>query len=167
MLWCQGLGHYSSQCPNKRTMILNACGEYDSMSEEDRDDDDMPNLEDPDKGYGAVVDEALVTRRVLSTGSKIDDASQRDNLFHTRCFVKGKVCGVIVDGGSCANVASYEMVEKLRLPTLKHPQPYRLQWLNDCAEVKVTKQVLVSFSIGKYEDEVLCDVAPCMRVIFY
>jgi hypothetical protein len=33
-----------------------------------------------------------------------------------------------------------------------------LQWLNDCGEVKVTKHVLVLFSIGKYVDEVMCDV---------
>jgi hypothetical protein len=32
--------------------------------------------------------------------------------------------------------------------------------LNDCGEIKVNKQVLISFSIGKYKDEVLCDVAP-------
>ena len=32
--------------------------------------------------------------------------------------------------------------------------------MNDCGEVKVNKQVLVSFSIGKYKDEVLCDVVP-------
>jgi hypothetical protein len=30
--------------------------------------------------------------------------------------------------------------------------------LNDCGEVKVNKQVLISFSIGKYKGEVLCDV---------
>ena len=35
-----------------------------------------------------------------------------------------------------------------------------MQWLNDCGEVKVNKQVLVSFSIGRYKDEVLCDVVP-------
>lgn len=52
------------------------------------------------------------------------------------------------------------LVEKLHLPTLKHPRPYMLQWLNDCGEVKVNKQVRVAFSIGKYEDEVLCDVVP-------
>jgi hypothetical protein len=55
-------------------------------------------------------------------------------------------------------VASTTLVEKLNLPTLKHPRPYKLQWLNDCGEVKVNKQVLISFSIGKYKDEVLCDV---------
>lgn len=51
-------------------------------------------------------------------------------------------------------------MEKLKLPTIKHPRPYKLQWLNDYGEVKVTKQALVSFSIEKYTDEVLCDVVP-------
>ncbi|XP_052882237.1 LOW QUALITY PROTEIN: uncharacterized protein LOC108458581 [Gossypium arboreum] len=61
---------------------------------------------------------------------------------------------------SCTNVASTMMVERLGLPTTKHPSPYKLQWLNDRGELKVTKQVLVSFNIGKYSDEVLCDVIP-------
>ncbi|XP_027155217.1 uncharacterized protein LOC113755410, partial [Coffea eugenioides] len=53
-----------------------------------------------------------------------------------------------------------QMVEKLALPTLRHPTPYRLQWLNDSGDVCVTKQVQVPFRIGKYEDVVLCDVVP-------
>ena len=48
----------------------------------------------------------------------------------------------------------------MNLPTLKRHRPYKLQWLNDCGEVKVNRQVLVSFSIGRYKDEVLCDVVP-------
>ena len=92
--------------------------------------------------------------------AKEEDELQRDNLFHTRCFVHNKVCSVIIDGGSCTNVASTTLVEKLGLPLLMHPRPYKLQWLNDSGEVKVNKQVLVSFQIGKYEDEVLCDVVP-------
>ncbi|KAI9153748.1 hypothetical protein LWI28_015945 [Acer negundo] len=87
-----------------------------------------------------------------------DDELQRDNVFHTRCHVNDKVCILIIDGGSCTNMASTTMVEKLNLATLKHPKPYKLQWLIDSEEIKVTKQVLVSFSIGKYKDEVLCDV---------
>ena len=57
-------------------------------------------------------------------------------------------------------MASATLVEKLNLPTLKHSRPYKLQWLNDCGEVKVNRQALVSFSIGRYKDEVLCDVVP-------
>ncbi|XP_039047265.1 uncharacterized protein LOC120187672 [Hibiscus syriacus] len=50
------------------------------------------------------------------------------------------------------------LVDKLGLKTKKHPNPYKLQWLNDAGELKVTKQVLVAFFIEKYKDEVLCDV---------
>uniref|UniRef100_A0A2N9IG56 CCHC-type domain-containing protein n=1 Tax=Fagus sylvatica TaxID=28930 RepID=A0A2N9IG56_FAGSY len=34
------------------------------------------------------------------------------------------------------------------------------KWLNDCGEVRVDRPVLVTFSIGKYLDEMLCDVVP-------
>ena len=108
-----------------------------------------------------VEGEALVRRRVLSVQVKDDDIEQqRENNFHTCCHVNNKVCSLIIDGESFTNVASALLVEKLQLPTLKPPRPYKLQWLNDSGEVKVKKQVLVSFSIGKYHDEVLCDVVP-------
>ena len=32
--------------------------------------------------------------------------------------------------------------------------------MNNCGEGKVNKQVLVSFSIWRYKDEVLCDIVP-------
>ncbi|XP_027156203.1 uncharacterized protein LOC113756972, partial [Coffea eugenioides] len=87
-------------------------------------------------------------------------ASQCPNQRTMIILPNGKVCSLIIDGGSCANVASALMVEKLALPTLRHPTPYRLQWLNDSGDVRVTKQVQVPFRIGKYEDVVLCDVVP-------
>jgi hypothetical protein len=115
---------------------------------------------DDDVEY-SVEGESLVTRHALSAQVNADDMKQqRENIFHTRCHINNKVCSMIIDGRSCTKVASIILVEKLNLPTLKHPRPYKLQWLNDCGEVKVNKQVLVSFSIGKYKDEVLCDVVP-------
>jgi hypothetical protein len=51
-------------------------------------------------------------------------------------------------------------VKKLNLSCIKHPRPYKLQWLNEYGEVKVTKQVLLAFYIRKCSDEVMCDVAP-------
>ncbi|KAL6565591.1 hypothetical protein OROHE_004646 [Orobanche hederae] len=102
----------------------------------------------------------LVTRRYWSIRLKEEENDQRENLFHTRCYVKDKVCSMVIDGGSCTNIASTIMVEKLGLPTLKHPRPYKLQWLNKSGETIVTKQVLVAFRVGKYEDEILCDVVP-------
>ena len=105
--------------------------------------------------------ESLMAKRALSAQIKEDDVDQqRENIFHTRCHINNKVCSMIIDGRSCTNVANTTLVEKLKLPTLKHPRPNRLQWLNDSGEVKVLWQVLISFSIGKYKDEVLCDVVP-------
>ncbi|KAA3488287.1 Transposon Ty3-I Gag-Pol polyprotein [Gossypium australe] len=107
----------------------------------------------------AVEGELLVVKRSLSTQSTGSEP-QREKLFHTRCHVQGKVCSLVIDRGSCTNIASMLMVEKLALPHTKHPSPYKLQWLNEGVELKVTKQALIQFSIGEYHDEVLCDVEP-------
>ncbi|RDY09795.1 hypothetical protein CR513_05788, partial [Mucuna pruriens] len=60
----------------------------------------------------------------------------------------------------CVNVASERLVRKLALPTIVHFRPYKLQWLSEGEEVQVRQQVEVSFSIGRYQDKVLCDVVP-------
>lgn len=49
-------------------------------------------------------------------------------------------------------------MEKLNLPRIKHSYPYKLQWLNGRGEIKVYKQVLISFIIRLYKDEVLYDL---------
>jgi hypothetical protein len=134
---CLGVVHIASQCPNKRTMITRVDGEVKTESEGD--DDQMPILEDvcDDDVEYPVEGESLVARRALSTQVKEDDMEQqRENIFHTRCHINNKVCSMIIDGGSCTNVASTILVEKLSLPTLKHPKPYKLQWLNDSGEVR-------------------------------
>jgi hypothetical protein len=159
---CLGSGHIASQCPNRRVMIMSDNGEV--MIESEDDSDEMPELVDASDDDGVVypvTGKSLIARRALNTHIKVDDAEQqRENIFHTKCHVNNKVCSMIIDGGSCTNVASTILVEKLNLPTLKHSRPYKLQWLNDCGEVRVDRQVLVTFSIGKYLDEVLCDVVP-------
>ena len=155
---CQGRGHIASQCPNKRVMVIRDNGEIETDNESDC--DSMPSLEDVDVEEYAVQGELMVVRRALSVQAKEDDELQRENIFHTRCHVQDKVCSVIIDGGSCTNVASTTLVEKLGMQTSKHPRPYKLQWLNDSGEVRVNKQVLISISIGKYKDEILCDVVP-------
>jgi hypothetical protein len=67
---------------------------------------------------------------------------------------------VIIDGGSCNNLASAEMVEKLSLIIGPHQQPYYIQWLNSSGKVKVTWLVRVEFAIGSYHDSIDCDVVP-------
>ncbi|XP_010521062.1 PREDICTED: uncharacterized protein LOC104800054 [Tarenaya hassleriana] len=150
---CRGRGHYAKDCPNNRVMILTDAGEYESM-DEDEVEKVQEEIEYPDSG------ELLVTRRVLSAMTNPEETAQRETIFHSRCTVRNKVCGLIIDSGSCTNVASAYMVKKLGLETEKHPHPYKLQWLNNQGELKVKERVKVSFSIGRYQDEVVCDVVP-------
>ena len=156
---CQGRGHISTQCPNKKSMMLLESG--DIVTDDEGECNVMPPLEDISEDECEAAPElVLVSRRALNAQAKESDEEQRENIFHTRCQVKDKVCSMIIDGGSCTNVASIALVKKLGLPTTSHPRPYKLQWFNDGGEVRVNKQVLVSFQVGRYEDEVLCDVAP-------
>jgi hypothetical protein len=41
-----------------------------------------------------------------------------------------------------------------------HPSPYKVSWLQKGHQVTVTKQCLVEFKIGGYNDKILCDVIP-------
>ncbi|KAM7461399.1 hypothetical protein LguiA_029520 [Lonicera macranthoides] len=103
------------------------------------------------------IEEQAVEGELLA---ECGDPSMRANIFRTRCLVQEKVCSLIIDGGVYSNFASTTMIEKLKLPTFKHPCPYKLQWLNDNGVIRVNEQVLISLSIGKYKDEVLYDVVP-------
>ena len=156
---CLGSGHIASQCPNKRTMILLENGEI--QSDEESDTDSILQDEEASDTEHAVVGQTLIVMRALHVQAQDEkNEVQRENIFYTRCHVQNRVCGVIIDSGSCVNIASKLMVERLGLKTQKHPRPYRLQWLNESGEMRVMKQVLVPFSIGRYCDEVLCDVVP-------
>ncbi|XP_071920645.1 uncharacterized protein [Coffea arabica] len=158
---CQGVGYIASQCPNPRTMLVLPNGDIVTDDEEEE-YKDMPPLVDEEDEIEEVPTQdkvGLVARRALATQASKDEL-QRDNIFYTRCHVTNKVCSLVIDPGSCTNVASALMVEKLNLPTSEHPRPYKLQWLNNSGEVHVHKQVLVTFRIGRYEDDVMCDVVP-------
>jgi hypothetical protein len=103
---------------------------------------------------------SLVVRRVLSTQFVAAEQGQRHNLFQSRCKVKGQVCRFIIDGGSCNNIVSALLVEKLGLQPRRHPYPYHMQWLNNSRTVKVSAMIHLLFSIGDYHGEVDCDIVP-------
>ena len=47
---------------------------------------------------------------------------------------------------------------ELNLDTKPHPHPYKMKWLDNKASGSVSKQCLVSLTLGTYVDEVMCDV---------
>ena len=59
---------------------------------------------------------ALVIRKILlALRQNFEEHWLRSNIFHTTCTIKNGVCNLIIDGGSCENVISQEVVDKLRL----------------------------------------------------
>ncbi|GKD03436.1 putative reverse transcriptase domain-containing protein, partial [Tanacetum coccineum] len=155
-----GIGHYARDCSNLKTLAFvpdDAGPIYDTDAE--------PEVDEPgdELVYPDRV-EALVIQRVLnvSVSKSVDDNSWlRNNIFRTKCTSKGKIYDMIIDGGSCKNVISTYMVEKLGMKTEDHPEPYQLTWLKKRNTIKVSKRCLVQFSIGKiYKDEVWCEDIP-------
>ncbi|GKA44713.1 reverse transcriptase domain-containing protein [Tanacetum coccineum] len=125
---CSGLGHYARDCSNLKTLAFvpdDVGSIYDTDAEPEL-DEPGDELVYPDRG------EALVIQRVLNVAvsKSVDDNSWlRNNIFRTKCTSKGKICDMIIDGGSYENVVSTYMVEKLGMKTEDHPELYQLTWL--------------------------------------
>lgn len=106
---CQDQRHIASECPTKRTMLM----EENEEIVEEEDDDYEEDLEEDEEEIPS--EDLLMVRRMLGNQIKEEDTSQRENLFHIRCLVQGKVCSLIIGGGSCINVAITRLVSKLNL----------------------------------------------------
>ncbi|KAJ4723247.1 Retrovirus-related Pol polyprotein from transposon 17.6 [Melia azedarach] len=87
---CQGFGHTTSQCPNKRVMIVLENGKIESASSNE---DEMPPLADYSdiEIEEPVHGDLLNTRITLSIQPKDDvDVKQHGHILNTRCHVKDK-----------------------------------------------------------------------------
>ena len=69
----------------------------------------------------------FMVRRVCFTLRKAEDGDEQcHNLFHSRCTIRGKICQLVINLGSCENVLAEEVVKKLALETEQHSNPYHL-----------------------------------------
>ena len=89
---------------------------------------------------------------------KHEETTQRHQLFRTRCTINNKLFELIIDSDSYKNIISREAVRVLKLPVEKHPNPYTIGWIKAAENIEVKERCKVHFSIGKYQDEVYCDV---------
>jgi hypothetical protein len=156
-------------CPSKRVLIVKDDGEYSSSSDFDEDThallatDHTGSEEQEEEHIGADEAEryeSLIVQCVVCTQMEKAEQNQQHTLFQTKCVVKEHSCRMIIDEGSCNNLASSDMVEKLALSTKLHPHPYYIQWLNNSGKAKVTRLVRIHFLIGSYHDVVECDIVP-------
>jgi hypothetical protein len=171
-LRCKGYGHIRKDCPSTHVMVVRVDGGYSSASDLDEETYVLLATNNVGKGDHFHQDkehigteaakhyESLMVQRVLSTQMMRTEQNQCHTLFQMKCVIKERSCRVIVDGGSCNNLPSAEMVEKLSLATKSHPQPYYIHWLNNSRNLKVKQLVRVEFAIGTYHDSIDCDVVP-------
>jgi len=93
-------------------------------------------------------------------GHEEEKQIQHYNLFHTYLVVQGCCVITIIDSGSCNNLVSSDLVEKLGLSTRQHLYPYKLQWFNNSGKTKLTKSACISFFTGIYHGTAIFDVVP-------
>ncbi|KAK1664801.1 hypothetical protein QYE76_052960 [Lolium multiflorum] len=147
---CGGKGHFKRDFPNRKVMFINEDNEYETGDDVDPNAPDNDDYDtDGEDAYPSDARTIVVSQRALNV---LPSAStQRCNLFQTKALVgPDKACKVIIDGGSCRNLASKELCTKLKLKYLPHPHPYYIQWLSGNGEMKVNHMVRVEFAIGPF-----------------
>ena len=156
---CKGMGHVMRDCPSTRAYIATNDGGYESASDVEDEHRFAANLlADEQDTETEVIEslkasegfESLLVQRVLST--QVEPAEplerlQRQHLFNCFLIVKGFRVHAIIDSGSCNNLVSSDLVEKLGLTTRAIEHPYQLQWFNNNGKTKVTRSATVHFSI--------------------
>ena len=87
--------------------------------------------------------------------NELEDLEEGERLFHSQMWVKGSPLQFIVDSGSQKNLISVEVVKRMGLPTIPHPQPYNIRWLHQGRDLRVRQQCRLPYSIKPLTDEVL------------
>jgi hypothetical protein len=71
--------------------------------------------------------------------SEPDEPEEGECLFHAQMWVKGTPLHFIIDSGSQKNLISVEVVKRLSLPTMPHPQPYTIGWLHQGINLRISQ----------------------------
>ncbi|RVW15561.1 hypothetical protein CK203_077754 [Vitis vinifera] len=115
---CGGHGHYAVVCPTKS---LHFCveepeSELESYPKEEETYNEDEVSEECDYYDGMTEGHSLVVRPLLTVPKvKGEEDWRRTSIFQTRISCQGRLCTMIIDGGSSLNIASQELVEKLNL----------------------------------------------------
>lgn len=145
------MGPFTNEDDPDGTYIVNDEGEVEPLGNTDSEEDREEVYPEPDMHN-------LLIRRNFHATPKMKPNDQRENIFQTKCRIKDMVCDLIIDGGSESNCVSKDLVQTLNLETKAHPNPYKLKWLDSKASGFVKKRCLVQFTIGSYQDQVMCNI---------
>ncbi|GKB51271.1 retrotransposon protein, putative, ty3-gypsy subclass [Tanacetum coccineum] len=99
---------------------------------------------------GLISDDVFQEEDELEYVEPLDGEAEQVTYVVQRTFI---------DGGSCENSVSKDLVKAFKLPTEPHPSPYQSGWIKKGPVLKVTEICKVPLAIGKhYNKLVTCDV---------
>jgi hypothetical protein len=90
-------------------------------------DADYDSELEPERGIWIIDTEpsATIATTKLQPGEP-HELEEGERLFHSQMWVKGTPLHFIIDSGSHKNLISEEVIKRLALPTMPHPQPYTI-----------------------------------------
>nr|GFB11840.1 zf-CCHC domain-containing protein [Tanacetum cinerariifolium] len=106
--------HSSNVCPRRSTYYSVESGNDGLISDDAFQEEDELEYVEPLDGEAKQV--TYVVQQTLCS-PKVNDSSQRNKSFQTKCLVKEKICSIIIDEGSCKNLVSKALVKAFKLPT--------------------------------------------------
>lgn len=98
---CGETGHRQSSCPNlqRRGLLTKHEPVFDTYD----DDVVVDNSEEQIIGDSGPM---LVLRRNYLLPQSIEESWLRTNIFQSTCTIRGKICRMVIDSGSCTNAIS-------------------------------------------------------------
>jgi len=114
---CDKPGHKSNEYPKRRQVnMANYGDEGEEVVIEDASDSDF--IEEHRDPVACIVQRLLCNQKIPNT-------TQRHQIFYSRCSVKGKICNLVIDNGSCENIVSRALIEfetrdEVTSPSLRH-----------------------------------------------
>jgi hypothetical protein len=104
-------------------------------SESDEDSDSETELE---RGRWIIDTEPSATIATTKIHpSEPNEPEEGEHLFHSQMWVKGTSLHFIIDSGSQKNLILEEVIKRLALPTILHPQPYTIGWLRQGSDLRI------------------------------
>ena len=107
-------------CPSQRAYIATEDGYISTSDIEDEEDQDVDEEDGEVLGDEATASyRSIIVQRVLSSQVQQPEKLQRHNLFQIFFVISDRRARVIIDGGSCNNLVSSDLVKKLGLTVAK------------------------------------------------
>jgi hypothetical protein len=142
--------HNTEECRSKQSLVAKM-----KAFESEEDYDSKSNPESGKKIIDVEPSATITTTKVQP--SEPEETKKGECLFHSQMWVKGTLLHFIVDSGSQKNLILVEVIKRMGMSIIAHPQPYTIVRM---ISLRINQQCHLPYIIKPFKDEVLCDISP-------